>query len=93
MFRTKDAEGAYDLVVTDPAGDCTYLSEQWYAFTGTPPEQGPACGWFDSTHPDDLAHAKQVFARAHERRVPFAWDSRVRRRETRVAVIGSRKAR
>jgi PAS domain S-box-containing protein len=81
LFRSMADSAPAMLWVTDPAGDCTYLSEQWYAFTGASPDQGPACGWFDSTHADDLGHAKQVFARAHERRVPFAWDSRVQRRD------------
>ena len=65
--------------MTDAAGNCTYLSESWYAFTGQTNETGLGLGWLDATHPDDRARAGEIFVAANERREAFRLDYRLRR--------------
>jgi PAS domain S-box-containing protein len=67
--------------VTEPNGDCTYLSRSWYEFTGQTPETGLGFGWLDATHPDDREHARDAFMAANERRETFKLEYRLRRRD------------
>src|SRR5918993_113253 len=62
-------------------GNCTYLSESWYAFTGQTPETALGLGWLDATHPDDRARASEIFRFAHARRGAFRLDYRLRRHD------------
>ncbi|HEX6163640.1 MAG TPA: PAS domain S-box protein, partial [Vicinamibacterales bacterium] len=60
-FRNMADHAPVMIWVTDPAGNCTYLSESWYEFTGQTPETGLGMGWLDATHPDDRAPAGEIF--------------------------------
>ena len=80
-FRTMADNAPALLWVTDATGSCTYLSKQWYEFTGRTPERDLGIGWLETVHPDDVQHATEVFAEAHARHVPFSIDYRLRRRD------------
>jgi PAS domain S-box-containing protein len=80
-FRAMADNAPSMLWVTDPTGRCTFLSEQWYAFTGRTPEQDLGLGWLENTHPDDRRRAADVFLDANRRRVPFRLGYRLRRRD------------
>ncbi|MFC5551890.1 ATP-binding protein [Massilia aerilata] len=69
------------LWTADENGYCTYLSQQWYDYTGRSPEQDLGFGWLENVHPDDIAHAAAVFDNATRDRIPFAIDYRVRRHD------------
>ncbi len=58
-FRNMADHAPVMIWMTDAAGNCTYLSESWYAFTGQTPETGLGLGWLDATHPDDGALAER----------------------------------
>lgn len=66
------------LWITEKDGRCTYLSRQWYEFTGQTEEQALGFGWLDATHPDDKDHAAQIFANANKRQQPFRIEYRLR---------------
>ncbi|GAA3941492.1 PAS domain-containing sensor histidine kinase [Hymenobacter algoricola] len=67
--------------VTDPDGYCTYLNEQWYAFTGQSEQEALGLGWVNALHPDDAASASQSFLDANARQLPFHCLYRLRRRD------------
>jgi PAS domain S-box-containing protein len=69
------------LWVTNPAGECTYLSARWYATTGQTQTEGLGLGWTDAVHPDDAAGAGAAFLEANARREPFNYLFRLRQRD------------
>lgn len=69
------------LWITDPAGYCTYLSNQWYELTGQPIKEGVGFGWLELTHPDDQLLTGQSFANANEKHEPFEVEFRLRTKD------------
>ena len=69
------------LWLTDPEGRCTYISRQWYEFTGRRPEQGVDLGWLDDIHPQDREAASAGYLRAFRNQQPFTLDYRLRRQD------------
>ena len=65
------------LWVTDPAGQCTYLSRAWYTYTGQPVGAGLGTGWIDAVHPDDREDTRVLFEQANEQQRPFRHDYRL----------------
>ncbi len=68
------------LRVTDPAGQCTYLSQAWYDYTGQTEQNGLGLGWLGAVHPDDRAASGDIFMKANERQVAFRFEYRLRQR-------------
>ncbi|GAB3241120.1 hypothetical protein GCM10027346_36160 [Hymenobacter seoulensis] len=66
------------LWVTNPAGECTYLSARWYAITGQTLTEGLGLGWTNAVHPEDAAGAGAAFLDANRRREPFTCLFRLR---------------
>ena len=69
------------LWTTDGNGSCTYLSQQWYDYTGRTPEQDLGHGWMENIHPDDLERARDIFQAASRQGQPFVLDYRARRHD------------
>ena len=69
------------LWVTNPAGECTYLSARWYATTGQTQAEGLGLGWTNAVHPDDAPGAGAAFLAANARREPFSYLFRLRQRD------------
>jgi PAS domain S-box-containing protein len=65
--------------VTDPTGACTYLSRQWYEFSGQTEEQALGFGWLDVVHPEDREKTREAFATANLHRAPVRLEYRLRR--------------
>jgi PAS domain S-box-containing protein len=59
------------LWVTNPAGECTYLSARWYATTGQTVSEGLGLGWTRAVQPDDATQAGTEFMAANARRMPY----------------------
>jgi PAS domain S-box-containing protein len=78
-FRNMADHAPVMMWVTDPDGNCTYLNQQWYDFTGQTPAEAAGLGWLDVTHPDDKAAAGQIFLNANTRQEPFRLEYRLRR--------------
>jgi PAS domain S-box-containing protein len=69
------------LWVTDAQGRATYLSKQWYEYTGRAPQDELGFGWLQDVHADDRQATQDVFLGAHARRIPFTIDYRLRRHD------------
>ena len=64
--------------ITDAHSRCTYLSRQWYAFTGRTPQQDLGFGWLENIHPEDRARTREVYANAVENLGELRVDYRLR---------------
>ena len=80
-FRTLVDASPVMLWTTDAAGNCTYLSQRWYDFTGRSQMQDLGQGWLENIHPDDLAHTGEQYLAASRAQSPFSIDYRLRRRD------------
>jgi len=69
------------LWTTDNDGQCTYLSQRWYDYTGRSAEQDLGMGWLQNVHPDDMARSGDIFLAANAARQPFSFDYRLRRHD------------
>lgn len=66
------------LWTTDADGVCTYLSRQWYEFTGGTAAQDLGFGWLERVHPGDLGPTRAIFLGANHKHVPFRIEYRLR---------------
>lgn len=66
------------LWTTDADGSCTYLSRQWYEFTGGTPARDLRFGWLQKVHPQDLPATRAIFLDANHAREPFRIEYRLR---------------
>lgn len=66
------------LWITEANGDCTYLSRQWYEFTGAPIGSGMGTAWFEAFHPDDMDSAIDKFHEFHQKHLSFGLEIRVK---------------
>lgn len=66
------------LWITEKDGRCSYLSKQWYEFTGQTVNEGLGFGWLEATHPDDKERAGKAFMRANENQTFFRVEYRLR---------------
>lgn len=69
--------------VTDTAGQCMYLNQQWYSYTGQTEATGLGRGWLNAVHPDDLTATCTTFEAATSRQAPFSLLYRLRRQDGR----------
>ncbi|TGE08022.1 PAS domain-containing protein [Hymenobacter fodinae] len=69
------------LWVNDPQGQCVYLNQQWYVYTGQTEAEALGLGWLSAVHPDEAAEAETTFLDANARRVPFHAVYRLRRHD------------
>ncbi|TXM90388.1 PAS domain-containing protein, partial [Methylobacterium sp. WL122] len=63
---------------TDAAGALLPPQPRWSAYTGQSEEAFQGWGWIDAVHPDDRAHAAEVWAGCIEARTPYAVEYRLR---------------
>jgi PAS domain S-box-containing protein len=80
-FRNMADNAPVMIWVTEPSGDCTYLNDRWYKFTGTSPAQALGRGWLSSVHPGDREAAEATFVAANERHEAFQIEYRLRRHD------------
>ena len=78
-FRNMADHAPVMMWVTDPSGNCVYLNQRWYEFTGQTGQEAQGLGWLDATHPDDKAEAERVFLAANVEGVAFRLEYRLRR--------------
>ena len=67
------------LWITEPDGNCTFLSQSWYDYTGQTQAEGHGMGWTNAIHPDERAAAGESFVEASENREYYSRDFRLRR--------------
>ena len=78
-FRNMADHAPVMMWVTDPSGNCVYLNQRWYEFTGQTEREAQGLGWLDATHPDDKAEAERIFLAANVEGVAFRLEYRLRR--------------
>lgn len=66
------------LWITRPDGNCTYVNQKWYDYTGQPAEATLGQGWLSVVHPDDLDQMTTCFQEANVRHVPFNLEYRIK---------------
>ncbi|SIT45916.1 PAS/PAC sensor hybrid histidine kinase [Paraburkholderia ribeironis] len=63
-YRTL-SEALPHLVMTyDAAGDCDFLSKQWYDYTGLAKHSSYGLAWLDAVHPDDREEIRRGWLKA-----------------------------
>jgi PAS domain S-box-containing protein len=78
-FRKMADHAPVMIWVTEADGQCSYLSESWYDYTGQTPQSGLGMGWLDAVHPDDAEYSGRMFNEANERHAAFSVEYRLRR--------------
>ena len=66
------------LWVTGPDGSCTYLSKQWYQYTGRTEGQDLGFGWLEAVHLEDRKNAGDIFLSANEKQASFRLEYRLK---------------
>ncbi len=82
LRRMADAVPAM-IWLTDAAGQCIYLNQQWHHYTGQAVGEGLGEGWLDVVHPDDLAGTRTIVFDATSQRAAFSVLYRQRRHDGR----------
>ncbi|MDR0182031.1 PAS domain S-box protein [Lysobacter sp. UC] len=77
-FRLMADASPASLWLTDPLGACTFLSHQWYEFTGQTEQEALGLGWTTAMHPDDQEHARRLFLEANRTRTYLSMEYRLR---------------
>ena len=80
-FREMADHAPVMVWVTEPDGNCSFISNSWYEFTGQTPETALGRGWIDAVHDDDRARITDTFHSASERRAADQAEYRLRRRD------------
>lgn len=66
------------LWITRPDGNCTYVNQKWYDYTGQSTEATLGQGWLSVVHPDDLDQMTTCFQEANARHVAFNLEYRIK---------------
>ena len=69
------------LWMTDPDGSCSFVSHEWYNFTGEDRSAALGAGWRAVVHSDDRASLHAAFTSARAKRAPFLLEYRLRHRD------------
>lgn len=77
-FRIMADNSPAILWTTTPDAACTYLSKQWYHYTGGTPEEDLGFGWLNKIHKDDYEQAKRIFMEANQSQISFRIEYRLR---------------
>jgi PAS domain S-box-containing protein len=78
-FRSLADTAPAMLWITQPDGSCSFLSRDWYVFTGQTETVGLESGRLAAVHPDDRERCDAAFAAANARREVFALEYRLHR--------------
>lgn len=64
--------------ITDEDGNCIFLSQTWYDFTGQTEATGLGEGWMAALHPHDRPSIQQAFYEANSKRTSLRLEYRLR---------------
>lgn len=78
-FRTLADRAPVMMWVSDAAARAVFLNSGWRAFRGAGPNETIENGWNHAIHDQDREAAFAIFTDAHERRVAYETEYRVRR--------------
>ena len=80
-FRNIAEASPLILWMVEADGRCVYVNQNWYDYSGVPPGDDPAMGFFGAVHPGDLEAVRAVFQGAVRSRTGYRHELRVRRRD------------
>jgi PAS domain S-box-containing protein len=80
-FRNMAEHAPLILWVADARGECTYVNQNWFEFSGQTPEQALGHGFFSALHPDDGPTSERLYREATAKQVAWHHECRVRRRD------------
>jgi PAS domain S-box-containing protein len=80
-FRTLVDTSPVILWITELDNSCSYLSQQWYEFTGGTKEQDLGFGWLKRIHPEDRRISEKILKDAYAKHKSFSLDYRLRRKD------------
>jgi PAS domain S-box-containing protein len=69
------------LWITGQDGSCSYLSKQWFEFTGQTEEEALGYGWLEMTHPDDKKRTHDIYKTANDSQKPFYAEYRLKTKD------------
>lgn len=67
------------IFVTAADGEVTYVSPDWYTFTGRDPNSATKHGWLEAVHPDDREIAVKFLRTARDQQSEYSIRHRLRR--------------
>ena len=80
-FRNMAEHAPLILWVVEADGRCVYVNQNWHDYSGVPPGQDLAAGFFGALHPDDVEASKAAFRRAIASHTGYRQEARIRRRD------------
>ena len=80
-FREMADTAPVALWLTDADGARTFLSREWYEFSGQTESEALGLGWTNALHPEDSGRVGQDFLAASAARGPFRSEYRLRARD------------
>ncbi|MGF1674276.1 MAG: PAS domain S-box protein, partial [Rivularia sp. (in: cyanobacteria)] len=63
----------------NPQGECEYISQRWFEYTGQPIEQAMNFGWLELLHPDDVESVSKLWNQALSKGENYEAEMRYRR--------------
>ncbi|WP_345813998.1 response regulator [Paraburkholderia sp. PREW-6R] len=63
-YRTLSEALPHLVLTCNAAGDCDFLSKQWYDYTGLPENSSYGLAWLDAVHPDDCEEIRRSWLHA-----------------------------
>lgn len=78
-FRTLLDASPAKIWITDQKGKCTYISRQWFTYTGHSELEDLGTGWLANIHPDDRALTERSFREGHRTHKAYGMDYRLKR--------------
>ncbi|WP_178987773.1 CheR family methyltransferase [Winogradskyella schleiferi] len=80
-FKTIANAAPITIWITNAEGNCTYINNFWFDFTGSTMKENYGKGWLQFVHKDDLEVAANSYAEAHAEEAPFSSEYRARRKD------------
>ncbi|MCC8391369.1 response regulator [Paraburkholderia sp. MMS20-SJTR3] len=81
-YRTLSEALPHLVLTCDAAGDCDFLSKQWYDYTGLPERSSHGLAWLDAVHPDDREEIRRSWLKAvASRSGDYRQEMRIRRHD------------
>ncbi len=89
-FRTLAASLPYVVFESDAAGNVTFFSDEYAAYTGLAAESGYGDAWLQAVHPGDAPAVAEAWAAAIATGQPFSSEFRLRRHDGAYRLFAAR---
>ncbi len=79
-FRNMADSSPVMIWVTEPEGECSFLSKSWEEFTGQTLSEGLGFGWVQAVHPEDRPNVELAFRRGNDAHGHYQIEYRLKRK-------------